>query len=152
MPDQNMLPFLFGAPSAPQSQFQPWQMSTGQAYGLNPMGIFANDIANSRQLYQLPTTTPTPPPVDPGTGGGTTPTIPGLPPGVTQDQMQQLNRLLYPRQGEHPLWYGMRTMHSDRQLPGLLEGLPEWYANLIRGSSQYGGVMQGRGPGPQMFT
>jgi len=137
------MPFGFQPPQVPQSQFQPHQMSTGQAYGLNPMQTFMGDVTASRNLYNALGNQgggTTPPPTDPGTGT-TPPTVPGLPPGVTQDQWSQLQRLLYPRQGEHPMQYGLRTLHSDRRLPGLLSELPDWYANLIRGSTQYGNVM-----------
>lgn len=101
------VPFGFQPPTVPQSQFQPYQMSTGQAYGLNPMSLFNSDVAMSRNLYnslgQGGTTTPpvTPPVTPPGGGGGGTtqppPWTSGLPPGMTQDQLSNLQRMLYER-------------------------------------------------------
>jgi hypothetical protein len=137
------MPFGFQPPQVPQSQFQPYQSSTGQAYGLNPMQIFQGDVTASRNLYNaLGNQGGTTPPPDDGTGGTTPPpAVPGLPPGVTQEQWDQLQRLLYPREGEHPMSYSLRTRHSERRLPGLLEGMPDWYANLVRGSNQYAGIM-----------
>jgi len=46
-----MLPFGFPYPYAPQTQYQPYQFSTGQAYGLNPLQLFGGDILRTQNLF-----------------------------------------------------------------------------------------------------
>jgi hypothetical protein len=99
------MPFGFQPPQVPQSQFQPYQMSTGQAYGLNPMATFMGDVTQSRNLYNslgqgggtTPTTPPgttptTPPPATPPINYGTTlpPNGLGWVPGASTEQMQKI--------------------------------------------------------------
>ena len=50
-PGGTLSPFGFPYPYTPQTPYQPYQFSTGQAYGMNPLQLFGGDMIRSQNLF-----------------------------------------------------------------------------------------------------